>query len=180
MNPLRDDHDTHTGIRVGIADITFPPGFERLGRAVDPDWTLPATMPDQIMAAYAWVRIEDGNGIGYTLHDLRLMRSAAGWFVAMPSDAKKLRCNNDHGGRPCGGRNAPLANYCNWCGGPLRPNHEARYHEFVRCVNEASAGLLLDAILSAYRLAYAARKATPAGAPGVPTARIMGVAVTSP
>lgn len=165
MNP----HDTAPttalgnagGIRAAYVEITFPGGFDRFGPAADPDGAIPASaMPaEPVMLAYAWARIEDGLGIGYTFSDLRLLRGEPGWSLALPADTKRPKCIHNVGGKTCNGRNHPRANYCNWCGGPLKPEPEPRYHEFVRCMNEASYKLLLDAVLAAYRVAYTGRRA---------------------
>lgn len=158
MNPLRDDPNP-SGIRVAHVEITLPGGFTRIGPAANPDAAIPASvkMTEPALLAFVKLTIEDGAGIGYTFTNLRLLRGPNGWSLTMPTDPKRPTCTHDHGGRPCGGRNVPLANYCNWCGGPLAPVRDPIYHEVVRCVNAPSASLLLSAVLAAYRIEHAGR-----------------------
>ena len=147
------------GLRVAFVSVTLPAGV-REAATVRPTSgrTLAGQAPDRpgrpVVAAYGWVKIEDGAGLGFRISDLRLMRDGRGFFLNYPQEVREVRCQ-------CGGTNKPRAKYCNWCGCETKPADAAGYHDLIFPLNKPSNALILEAMVTAYEDALAQARGVP-------------------
>jgi len=88
----------------------------------------------------------------FVIRDIKVIKGARGYFVAMPSRKLMDRCPS------CGGKNHLRAAYCNECGGSLRPNRvshdtegRAKLHaDIAHPINSACRERLQGRIVEGY------------------------------
>ncbi len=88
----------------------------------------------------------------FVIRDIKIIKGAHGYFVAMPSRKLMDRCPS------CGGKNQLRASYCNDCGGTLRPNrvpHDAEgraklHADIAHPINSACRERLQRRVIEAY------------------------------
>lgn len=101
---------------------------------------------DGEVLAYCTIVLDDCLAI----HDLKVLDLGGGAFVSMPSRKVQKRCDQFIDGRRCQMKNALTSNYCNRCGGPLRPEI-GRYVDTSHPITNEFREYLTREVLAAYR-----------------------------